>query len=110
MTSPKKRQRSEEAMRGWSTANRHEKVEVLLSRLKRKLTGYWNYYGVSVNMRSLTKFWREVQRSLYKWLNRRSQRRSYGWAKFLTLLERYGLNGPHLRTGVYQRNLWLPST
>ncbi|MCC5789529.1 MAG: group II intron reverse transcriptase/maturase [Opitutales bacterium] len=109
MTSPRKRQRSEAAMRAWIKANRHEPVKVLLGRLKRKLTGYWNYYGVNGNMMSLNKFWRETQRSLYQWLNRRSQRRSYRWDKLLNLLKQHGLNGPRLR-GNYQQRLWLPST
>ncbi len=107
MTSPKRRQRSEAAMRDWIKANRHEKLPRLLGRLKWKLTGYWNYYGISGNMKSLNKFWREVQRSLYQWLNRRSQRRSYRWDQLLSLLKRHGLDGPQLRPN--QQQLWLPS-
>ena len=87
--------------------NRHEKVGDLLRRLGQKLTGYWNYYGVSGNFASLQKFWREVQRALYKWLNRRSQRRSYTWDRLYALLERHGLHGPRI-VDDGQRMLWLP--
>ena len=108
MTSPEKRQNSEASMRAWIKANRHENVKTLLGRLKLKLTGYWNYYGINGNMKSLNKFWREVQRSLYQWLNRRSQRRSYRWEQLDALLKRHGLNGPRLQAN--QRQLWLPLT
>lgn len=108
-TAPKKRQASEARMRGWIKENRHEKIHVLLARLKRKLTGYWNYYAVSGNMKALQKFWREVQRSLYKWLNRRSQRRSYRWDALMRLLEKHGLTGPHAKSNQQMR-LWLRST
>jgi hypothetical protein len=41
-----------------------------MERLRRKLAGYWQYYGVTGNGRSLCKFWRLVVAGLYKWLNR----------------------------------------
>jgi hypothetical protein len=71
-------------------------VDILLRRLSRKLAGYWNYYGVSGNFLNLQKFWREVQRILYKWLNRRSQRRSYTWKQLFRLLKRHGVPSPRI--------------
>jgi hypothetical protein len=48
-----------------------------MAQLKRKLTGYWNYYGVTGNFRSLGKFWWSVLGLLHKWLNRRSHKRRF---------------------------------
>lgn len=106
MTSPKKRQASERSLREWVKANRSVRVGVLLKRLSRKLLGYWNYYGVSGNMDSLNKFWREVVRALYKWLNRRSQRRSYTWDGVVALLKRHRVPEPRIVTDR-QGRLWL---
>ncbi len=50
--------------------------------LRRKLLGYRNYYGVIGNSRMLSAYYYYVIRMLYKWLNRRSQRRSMTWAQF----------------------------
>jgi len=47
-----------------------------------KLRGYYNYYGVIGNFASLQKFFFLAMRILYKWLNRRSQRRSFCYTKF----------------------------
>ncbi len=41
-----------------------------------KVRGHLRYYGVSFNHRALEMFIRQATRILYKWLNRRSQRRS----------------------------------
>jgi RNA-directed DNA polymerase len=48
----------------------------------RHLRGHLQYYGVSGNWRSLQEYLYQVRRLLYKWLNRRSQRRSFKWADY----------------------------
>ena len=59
--------------------------------LQAKLQGHYQYYGVSGNMRTLRKFYGLVVRLALKWLNRRSQRRSFTWEQFWTYLNRYPL-------------------
>lgn len=50
--------------------------------LKQKLIGHYCYYGISGNMRELRIFYREVVRIAFKWINRRSQKRSMNWKKY----------------------------
>lgn len=109
MTSPKKRQASEKRTREWLKENRHTPVKKLLKQLNRKLVGYWNYYGVTGNMTSLQKYWREVVRSLYKWLNRRSQKKSLTWERLYRMLKKHDVPGPRI-IDDRQMKLWLPST
>ena len=47
-----------------------------------KLQGHIQYYGVSFNAESVKYFRYEAKRILFKWLNRRSQKRSFNWEKF----------------------------
>ncbi|MEI6514124.1 MAG: group II intron reverse transcriptase/maturase [bacterium] len=47
-----------------------------------KLRGHVQYYGVSFNSKAVAKFLREAEKILFKWLNRRSQRKSFDWDKF----------------------------
>jgi hypothetical protein len=54
--------------------------------LAAKLRGYWNYYGVRGNMRSLTRFHNQCRKLLIKWLNRRSQRRSCTYGQLDAML------------------------
>lgn len=49
---------------------------------KQILEGHLNYYAITDNGSMCDKFRRQEVRLLYKWLNRRSQRRSYTWARF----------------------------
>ncbi len=53
-----------------------------------KLRGHVQYYGVSFNGNMVEKFLREAQKIVFKWLNRRSQRKSFSWEKFALFLER----------------------
>jgi RNA-directed DNA polymerase len=53
-----------------------------------KLRGHIQYYGVSNNIREVGKFVYKVKRTLFKWLNRRSQRKSFNWEQFQLFLDR----------------------
>ncbi|HDL86007.1 MAG TPA: group II intron reverse transcriptase/maturase, partial [Candidatus Acetothermia bacterium] len=47
------------------------------------------------NMTSLWIFYREVVKLLYKWLNRRSQRRSLTWEGIKRVLKAYAFPSPN---------------
>ena len=53
-----------------------------------KARGHIQYYGVSHNLASVSTFIDKVKQILFKWLNRRSQRKSFIWEKFQTFLDR----------------------
>lgn len=53
-----------------------------------KIRGHIQYYGVSHNYDEIDKFFREAKRIAYKWLNRRSQRKSFNWEKFSLFIDR----------------------
>lgn len=81
-TNRKKFQASLLALKEWLKKARSLRLPDLLAVLRRKLQGYWNYYGVRGNSMMLGKYQYEVHRLLYKWLNRRSQRRSMIWRSY----------------------------
>ena len=66
-----------------------------------KLRGYYQYYGITDNGESLNKFLYAIKRILLKWLNRRSQRRSYTYAEFKQLLKSYPLITPRICVNIY---------
>lgn len=47
-----------------------------------KLEGHIRYFGVSFNCKRVDTFVRKAVQILFKWLNRRSQRKSFDWEKF----------------------------
>ena len=64
--------------------------------LNAKLRGYYHYYGVIGTFESLEAFLYHVKRLLYKWLNRRSQRKSYAWRGFGQVLDHFRLEKPRI--------------
>ena len=69
--------------------------------LKAKLRGHFQYYGVSENYRSIYKFYYLTIKMVRKWLNRRSQKRTMSWEKFLKYLEYYPLPKPRIVHNFY---------
>ena len=80
----------------WCREHRNDRLKKLFSLLNLKLRGYYNYYGVIGNWNRLNQFYNQVLRLLYKWLNRRSQRRSFNMRQFSQTVERYGLLKPRI--------------
>ena len=93
-TSPKKLRASIEAFTEWIKEHRHLRIGNLMQKVAQKFRGYWNYYGVVGNMKSLTKLNWECAKLLFKWLNRRSQKRSYTWAGFSKMCKHFGTPPP----------------
>lgn len=56
-----------------------------------KLRGHIQYYGVSFNIRAVQTFLMKATRILFKWLNRRSQRRSFTWEQFALFIKAHPL-------------------
>lgn len=77
-------------------------VKVIVKKLNQILVGYYHYYGITDNSRSITSFRYRVTKSLFFWLNRRSQRRSYQWSGFLDMLTNaYPLAKPRIYVSIY---------
>ena len=82
-TNKKKYRASLQAMKQWIEKSRSWPLRMILSSLRRRLRGYWNYYCVIANSKMTWRYMRAVCELMFKWLNRRSQRKSYTWAKFM---------------------------
>lgn len=61
----------------------------------RKLQGHVAYFGVTNNGRSVTNFLDKSCRLFFRWMNRRSQRRSINWERFVIFIKQYPM--PKLR-------------
>ena len=95
-TARKKLRKSLEAFTEWIRETRSLKLRELMKTLNMKLVGYYNYYGVRGNFKSLYQFYWGVEKLLFKWLNRRSQRQGFNQEAFTGLLERYRLARPRI--------------
>ena len=80
----------------WCQVKSRERMTDLFKELNAKLRGYYHYFGVLGNSVSLKQFFYQVQRILFKWLNRRSHKESYTWTGFQELLRDFQIEQPHL--------------
>ena len=100
-TSPKRLRRAIARTTEWCKSQRNSKTRKILAAFNRKLLGHFNYYGVRCNFASLQAFYIQAKCALYKWLNRRSQRRSYSWSQFNSLIRRFRIARPRIRADRY---------
>ena len=66
-----------------------------------KLLGHYRYYGMSGNYRWMQNFYQQVVKLAFKWVNRRSQRKSYNWAQFLRFILFNPLPKPKIYHSLY---------
>jgi group II intron reverse transcriptase/maturase len=100
-TAQKKYRLKLKEMNQWLKQNRHLRLRELTDMLNLKLRGHYQYYGITDNSKSIGKFLEETQRMLFKWLNRRSQKKSYTWEGFNELLKVFPLARPRIYCNVY---------
>ena len=86
----------------WIKSNRSLKLNDLIEALNSKLTGHYVYYGVIGNSSGLSEYFNQVIRGLFKWLNRRSQKKSMTWIRFQDKVRRRLVNPRIMEKRVHQ--------
>ncbi len=104
-TSRKKLRKSLLEFKEWIREHRNKRLRWIFDKVKSKLLGYYNYYGVTNNNPSLVTVRKEVINLICYWLNpdffrdfvtlsRGSQRKSYNRYQFRQMFEHYSLPWP----------------
>jgi RNA-directed DNA polymerase len=89
-TSRKRLRAKLKALTVWIKENRNKmKLMQLWKLIQIKMRGHYQYYGVSFNFAGIAQFLHVSKGIIFKWLNRRSQRRSFDWDKFHLFEKRY---------------------
>ena len=89
-------------MKEWLKNNRGLPIKAIIRHINQVLEGYDAYYAVTCNSKSVGLFHYLVTKLLFKWLNRRSQRRSYTWQGFNDLLKALPLLSVKVRVNIYE--------
>lgn len=85
----------------WIKKNRNKPLSYIMKITKMKLVGHYNYFGITDNSKSLHVYADEIKKQLYKWLNRRSQKKSYKRDEFRKLIEIFDLPKPKIKVNIY---------
>lgn len=77
------------------------RLSQIMKKLNQILVGYYHYYGITDNYKGINDFCERVRKSLFYWLNRRSQKKSYTWEAFQAMLKDYPLASPRIYVSIY---------
>jgi group II intron reverse transcriptase/maturase len=81
----------------WLKKSRHRlRLRNLWHRLRSRVRGHIQYFAVSHNLHAVQSFVHICTSLFFKWINRRSQKRSINWDKFKLFLEREPM--PEIKT------------
>ena len=86
----------------WLKSNRNKNIHLIMERFRRSLVGYYNYYCITDNSQTVNDFKEKIEILLFRWLNRRSQRKSFTWDKFRLFLQMFPLPKPRIRVNIYE--------
>jgi len=101
-TRRKKFNTSLKRMKGWLKAIRNAiKIREWWKVLAAKLRGHYEYYGISGNHSGITAFYRQTCKLVFKWINRRSQKKSMNWKQFINYLKCHPLPLPKIKHNIY---------
>jgi group II intron reverse transcriptase/maturase len=73
----------------WCKENRHKGIKKIMRMFNSKLRGHYNYYGIIGNIIRLGNFYHRTKCALKRWLNRRSQKRSFSLLQASQLMVRF---------------------
>lgn len=100
-TSAKKVRAKLHQCKDWLKANRNKDIKSIIKSLSRSLKGYYSYYCITDNTPSVNNFQDKVRSLLFKWMNRRSQRKSFDWDKFVLFMKKFPLPKPKVKVSIY---------
>lgn len=100
-TSKKKFKQKVQEFKVWIKENRHRPLMKIIEIVKKKLIGHYNYYGITDNGYMISKYYFNVVLLIIKWLNRRSQKKSYSHKGFSTMIKYFDLPQPRIKVNIY---------
>lgn len=95
-TAIKKFRSSLKSITMWIRGARSNGITKIMKKLKQKLQGHFNYYAVIGNSDLVWKYRFEVHKIVFKWLNRRSQRKSYNWEGYREMIAHFKMPVPEI--------------
>ncbi len=101
-TNEKKLKAKRVKVKKWIQQNMHTPIGELIKKLNVKLRGHYNYYGLSHNFKKMNGFYKYVERTLFKALNRRGGKRKMNWDMFGKVREHFPLLLPKITVPLWK--------
>jgi group II intron reverse transcriptase/maturase len=98
--SKKKKKQFKANLKKWVKENRNMEFMTFMSKLNRKLIGTNNYYSVSGSILEVKGLYNHAFWVVYKWMNRRSQRKSFTYDKF-SIVWKALIRRPYIHVNIW---------
>lgn len=102
LISKKKKKLYKANLKKWVKDNRNMDFDIFMAKLDRKLRGTNNYYSVSGAIKEVRALYMHAFWVVYKWMNRRSQRRSFTLDKFSAAWDEK-IRKPYIHVNIWGR-------
>lgn len=103
-TSKKKLKAKRQAAKAWLRTRLTKPVSQTMELLAAVIRGHCNYYGVNGNFHAIQNFWKYLEYSTYRMLNRRDQKGKLKYPKFQRIWDYY-IPKPQLTVDIWN---WKP--
>ena len=90
-------------LKKWVKLNRNMNFDIFMDKLNRKLIGTNNYYSISGALGSVKKLYDHAFWVVFKWMNRRSQRKSFTLEKFSKVWNER-IKRPYIHVNIWNGN------
>lgn len=100
-TSKKKLIAKRQSAKTWLRQQLTKPISETMVTLASIVRGHCNYYGVSGNYQQVSNFWRYLQYATFRMLNRRHQKKSMRYEKFLRIWNFY-IPKPHITVNIWE--------
>ncbi|MBR2768801.1 MAG: group II intron reverse transcriptase/maturase [Solobacterium sp.] len=101
LISKKKKKQFKANLKKWVKEHRNIKFPVFMAALNRKLRGTNNYYSVSGAIQEVKNLYNHAFWVTLKWMNRRSQRRSFTTEKFSEVWDKL-IKKPYIHVNIWE--------
>ena len=101
-TSKKKFNASLKKVKVWLREQLTTPAKEVMKKLAVKMNGYYRYYGITDNYLMTSRFGDKIRSMLFKMFNRRSQKKSMTWNKYILFLKKYPLVKPKTYVNIFE--------
>ena len=98
--SRKKKKQFKTNLKKWVKENRNLQFDEFMKTLNKKITGTINYYSLNGMIQEIRNIWYHAKGVAFKWLNRRSQRKSFKWDTFDEIWQERIVH-PHIHVNIW---------
>lgn len=100
-SSKKKMKQKRENVKKWLCDNMHEDITETLEKIKTKILGHYNYYGVSGNIKEMHKFYWYVKITYFRTLQRRGQKHPIPYERYASYWDAIKIPLPRICVNIW---------